>query len=796
MHFVYYMISKQRKSSLIDVIRADLTIFNKSVIILNQAERVQTKRMLFIFGGYMKNARFACITLLCFVLFLAAILSGCEDKQEKTDVEIIPEAVSVEPVDTSYLSEISTKTKDPAAIALPDYSGGDTLSAAYSGNVTTLNPFYASTDDETLISDLINVKLFDSERSKKAVTGKRKSVFLGKEFEYGGIASAVLDGRRIDITLDDDVYFSDGVNMTADDIIFTMYVLCDPAYTGENNFSRMPIEGLSEYRGSEELKWKLILSDMHENGTEYTPNKSYTEEEFNVFSVIFDEAGSAFTQYIIDSCMDSFAENYSRIAVGKNSDELYENKQLKTAFAEFMWGYAPGASDDGLWYDESGKGYELDTEGPDVVDFWHLIASRYEFDISDEGINSEKMGEDDFVSILSTLLEEQHPELLTAVPDAKTADSISGIQKTGMYTLSVTMESNEFDICDMMFYVCPLHVFGTREKYDFVNNKFGFEKGNLTEIKNCGDIVGAGAYMLADTYNNSVALTRNTLYYKGCPKISRIVFEPDGTDIKPGNAEGYTKMQIVTDKIQCIGIEPERVNINGDAYSEQSLALRAAIGELFKAYKTECVGEDEKVITCPLPLTSRFYLDTEDMMTAEEAEKNVKGLLIKAGYVWNEETEAFTDGPDGKKASFELICCEDSSAVLCAESVSQALEKLGIELMITHVSNKEMLDHITEDKAVDMWIADFENENEILAYFLETNSYDGFAKADRAKLENIGRAYLKQTIEEIMSRYSLLPLFSKTKSIGVAECVKQENFPENMTVYYNWTDVIEEIEMK
>ena len=36
--------------------------------------------------------------------------------------------------------------------------------------------------------------------------------------------------------------------MTIDDLIFSLYVLCDPAYNGTNRLREMPIQGLKDYR--------------------------------------------------------------------------------------------------------------------------------------------------------------------------------------------------------------------------------------------------------------------------------------------------------------------------------------------------------------------------------------------------------------------------------------------------------------------------------------------------------------------------------------------------------------------
>ena len=72
-------------------------------------------------------------------------------------------------------------------------------------------------------------------------------------------------------------------NMTADDAIFTMYVLCDPTYDGATTLFSQPIEGIEAYRSGMEIRYNLILADGNDG---YTANDFYTEEQYEVLEAM------------------------------------------------------------------------------------------------------------------------------------------------------------------------------------------------------------------------------------------------------------------------------------------------------------------------------------------------------------------------------------------------------------------------------------------------------------------------------------------------------------------------------
>ena len=53
--------------------------------------------------------------------------------------------------------------------------------------------------------------------------------------------------------------------LNAEDLIFTMYALCDPLYDGPYNLGQAPIVGLEEYKSSMKLLFDALVEAGREN---------------------------------------------------------------------------------------------------------------------------------------------------------------------------------------------------------------------------------------------------------------------------------------------------------------------------------------------------------------------------------------------------------------------------------------------------------------------------------------------------------------------------------------------------
>ena len=125
--------------------------------------------------------------------------------------------------------------------------------AEFSG---VFSPFFAETTVDRDAVELTQLRLLPNDRSGMVLlqsSNGETTAYNGTEYTYYGPADLTIaeqsDGAMwYDISLRDDLCFSDGTALTVDDLIFSLYVLCDPSYDGSSQLGLLPIQGLSAYQ--------------------------------------------------------------------------------------------------------------------------------------------------------------------------------------------------------------------------------------------------------------------------------------------------------------------------------------------------------------------------------------------------------------------------------------------------------------------------------------------------------------------------------------------------------------------
>ena len=121
------------------------------------------------------------------------------------------------------------------------------------------SPFFYTSVYESQVLDLIHLPLLETDRQGavvyRGIQGETRT-YNGTDYTYRGIADCTVtenaDGL-VDYAIDlrPGVYFSDGQEVTAADVVFSMYVLLDKQYDGSQTLYSLPIQGLEEYRTGE-----------------------------------------------------------------------------------------------------------------------------------------------------------------------------------------------------------------------------------------------------------------------------------------------------------------------------------------------------------------------------------------------------------------------------------------------------------------------------------------------------------------------------------------------------------------
>ena len=118
------------------------------------------------------------------------------------------------------------------------------------------SPFFYTNAYEGEVLSLVHVRLLEKDRQGaviyRGIQGETRN-WNGTDYTYRGIADCALtenpDGTVFyDVTLREDISFSDGEPVDIDDVIFSLYVALDPGYDGTMTLYSLPIQGLEAYR--------------------------------------------------------------------------------------------------------------------------------------------------------------------------------------------------------------------------------------------------------------------------------------------------------------------------------------------------------------------------------------------------------------------------------------------------------------------------------------------------------------------------------------------------------------------
>ena len=263
--------------------------------------------------------------------------------------------------DTTTKPAESTAAAESTGAAAGTGTAGATeetpLVIGYSNFSSKFSPFFASSAYDQDAQGMTQLALLPSDRTGaiiyKGIEGETVP-YNGTDYTYYGPADLTVteneDGTvYYDFTLRDDLVFSDGEPVTIDDVIFSMYVLCDPSYDGSTTLFSQPIEGMEAYRSGMETLLSLLVAAGPDN-TDFTNWDEATQKQF---WADIDVAGVAMANEICDyvKAAGYNAEGDSVAACAANwGYELAEN-----ATAEDFWAAIKAAYPDVLTAIETAK---------------------------------------------------------------------------------------------------------------------------------------------------------------------------------------------------------------------------------------------------------------------------------------------------------------------------------------------------------------------------------------------------------------------------------------------------------
>ena len=727
-------------------------------------------------------------------------------------------------------------TESPAAESeapVESEAPNDTLVFATATFGQKFSPFFATTAYDQDVVSLTQGALLAADREGNIVRNGIEGETIeynGTEYTYYGMGDVEVvmnDDGTVDynLTMRDDIVFSDGTPADIDDVIFGLYVMLDPTYDGASTLYAMPIEGLQEYMGDMTPLYELMLAAGRDN-TDFTNWDEETQTAF--WDSVDNEAGPAFAQTIVDYVI----ANYGTTGVADSAA---------------MWTY------EGL------------AEDATAADFWNAIVEKYGGDVA-TAVATE-VAETPFSDLLDN-------EYKVGVASSDSAPNVSGIVRTGDYSMTIHMTSYDATaIYNMSLYIAPLHYYGDESLYDYENNSFGFPKGDLSVVREkTTQPMGCGPYVFEGYSNGVVTLSANEYYYLGKPATQNLLMQESvDSDYVPGiitgsydlalpsisddtitaiesaNSNGELTGDVLTTNLVdyrgygYIGINANLVNVGGDPGSDASKNLRKALMTVMSVYRDTVInsyyGEQASVIQYPISNTSwaaprptdegyqnAYSVDVNgeaiytDGMTEQErfdaALQAAIGYLQAAGYTWDEATGTFTAAPEGASMTYEFMIPgqgeQDHPAYGVGVSASEALATIGITLQVNDVGTA-VWNSALEANTCEIWAAAWQatadpdmyqiyhssnangagtNSNH---YQIQDAELDQLIMDGRGSADNDFRAATYKTAMDIIMDWGVeLPLYQRKDAIvSSTERVVADSLPQDMTPYWVWYAEIE-----
>ena len=725
--------------------------------------------------------------------------------------------------------------EEAAEEAAPERAEGENLVYATSTFGQKFSTFFATTAYDMEVVDLTTGVLLAADRGgaiiENGIEGETIN-YNGTDYTYYGMGDVEVvqnDDGTVDynLTMRDDIKFSDGEPASIDDVIFGIYVYADPTYDGSTTLYALPIEGMEEYRSGMDSRGNVIFAA---GDAGYEDTDLYTAEQYDAFWDYYNnEAGAAFAQEIVDYCIGN--------------------------------GY--NAPDDPVAACAANWGFEL-PEDATVYDFWDEIVASY--DTVEEAEEVESAGS----TRLDLTIANLGADYQTGVETGSGAANISGVQKTGDYSMTIHMTS--FDataIYNMALPVAPLHYYGDPDLYDYDNNQFGFVKGDLSGVKaKSSEPLGCGAYVFDGYDKGVVTLKANPYYFLGEPATKVLLMQESvDSDYVPGIVTGTFDLAVPSisdDTVKAIqdandngelvgdtlttylidyrgygylGINADLVNVDDDPGSDASKALRKGFMTLLSVYRDTVInsyyGDRAAVIQYPISNTSwaapkpadegyqtAYSVDVNgepiyDASMSEEqryeaAKEAAIGYFQAAGFTYDEEAGKFTDFTDSYEVMIPGQGQQDHPAYGIAVAASEVLADLGITLQVNDVGTSTWNNALESNTAM-MWAAAWQstvdpdmtqvyhsdnahgNGTNSNHYAIDSDELDELIVEGRGSADTEYRkSVYKNAMEIIMDWGVELPLYQRKDAfVASTERIDNGTFPGDMTPYYGWYAEVE-----
>jgi len=562
-------------------------------------------------------------------------------------------------------------------------------SNAYDGDVVGLVHVGLLTVDET--GAVVAGNQYDTvARSYKIYYTNDLTNFTEKEkFEEG-------DYVVYEMVIKHGAKFSDGTDITADDVLFNYYVYLDPAYVGSSTLYTLPILGLSEYRTQVATydTMKATADKIFEaTRADYKENGDFTKEEYDAYWAAMDRAGEAFAQEIINYVISKYASDayvQTYFAEDLTAADVKGSTALTNAYGAAMWGFGEVNEEGHLIGAATGTDYGVLAENTfDAKAYWAELQAEY---ADDDGLtdyadlNDTESAGMDLIGKTTDLYIESAAEVGSVANIAGLVKGTTVVDGGEYETVKVILtQQNPKAILSLGVTVAPKAYYTAGYSYTegaVVN--YGVELGINGNSKFMDHLqtlnsapMGAGSYKFVSADNDVVTFVRNDLHYTmgtenvTNAKIKNVAMKviESGSEynaLKAGDVD-YATVSATGDVVEEIATKQELTSIlvdnlgygyicvnpsagsNEGAAAYDNLHVRIALNSVFDLSQVleyypnglaDVIYRSQSQVSWAYPEgASAIYPYDESLKTAIDEFK-------AAGYTYDDATKKFTDVPE------------------------------------------------------------------------------------------------------------------------------------------------------
>lgn len=624
------------------------------------------------------------------------------------------------------------------------------------------NPFFSTTTYDRYIAEKTYATLIDNDRAGVPTDHLAKYVEpVEVKGEDGKVEKTIYTFELVE-----GAKFSDGTPVTADDIIFSIKVYCDPTYSGASTMYTTPILGVNEYR----------YDDVN-YASEIEKLKAESEK-------ISDEEISAYIKTQVNQSMEKQSIEDTMAYLGYDNKDAFTGDKLKDAVLQAYYKFEEAKKEEHKEGAIKAKYKELETA---------YILKNLE---STAGNVSEIEG-------------------VKKINDRTVEVTIAGVDPKAIWNLGG-------------FAVAPAHYYG-KGLEGGPNAGKEFKKGDLSVVEEKNNApMGAGPYIFEKFENNVVSYVANEHYFKGAPKTKKYKVQVADTkthmesvqlgqiDIGEPNASPELVQQAKDQNLHYelvdnlgygyIGINSERVTDINVRKGLMSLMNRKPAVEAY--YGSELAS----VIERPMSKVSWAY--PENAKPVYNFDPNVALDYFKAaGYTQTDKNGKKVLEKNGKQLKIEVGIGGEGSmdhpAAPVLTQMKDELDKLGGVLEINDVDSTILFDKLNSG-GWDMWVAGWSSTIDPDMY--QVYNSKGSSNHYRIKNAELDELTLKarettdikarkemyaRALDIIMDEAVEMPVYQrKNMFVFNPEIVNVDSITKDMTPFYTFRKEYNTLEVK